>query len=112
MTILDNAVSMHQGHVLNFSDRTFAEFFDAELGVDIDHSRYHKFGSSKARGEQLALLIAAALVTATSARGWWRRLVPKTTRPATVPSRGPAGNDPAHDRRVRHRGRRGDPNGL
>jgi hypothetical protein len=49
MTVLDDALSMHQGYVLNFSDRTFAEFFDAELEVDIDHSRYGKFGSSKAK---------------------------------------------------------------
>jgi hypothetical protein len=71
MTILDNALSMHQGHVLNFSDRTFAEFFDAELGVDIDHSRYHKFGSSKARRLRCFVQIEKEPLVAKALRALW-----------------------------------------
>jgi hypothetical protein len=31
MRIIDDAFYMHGGYVLNFSDRTFAEFFEDEL---------------------------------------------------------------------------------
>ena len=39
---------MGTGYVLDFTDRTFAEFF-ARHGVDIHSSRYRKFGTSKAK---------------------------------------------------------------
>lgn len=35
------------GYVLDFSDRTFSEFFEDEFRVDIDDQVYHKRGSSK-----------------------------------------------------------------
>lgn len=34
-TILENALNMHNGYVLNFTDRTFSDFF-ATLGIDIN----------------------------------------------------------------------------
>ena len=39
MPILDEVFVMGDGFVLNFSNRTFAEFFREELEVDIDHRR-------------------------------------------------------------------------
>lgn len=39
---------MHEGYVLNFSDKTFSEFF-ALLGLDIDDDRYRANGTSKAK---------------------------------------------------------------
>ncbi|APV52285.1 hypothetical protein BWI17_04330 [Betaproteobacteria bacterium GR16-43] len=40
---------MGGGYVLDFSDRTFAEFFSDELSVDIDDPRYRGGGDSKAK---------------------------------------------------------------
>jgi len=37
------------GYVLNFSDRTFAQFFAEELNIDIDDSLYARNGGSKAK---------------------------------------------------------------
>jgi hypothetical protein len=71
MTVLDDALSMHQGYVLNFSDRTFAEFFDDELGVDIDHSRYRKFGSSKAKRLRCFVQIEKEPLVAKALRALW-----------------------------------------
>ncbi|MBV1711579.1 MAG: abortive infection family protein [Desulfomicrobium sp.] len=48
MKIIDDALAMGSGYVLNFSDRTFAEFFEDEFQIDIDDSKYHTRGTSKA----------------------------------------------------------------
>jgi hypothetical protein len=47
MRIIDEAFQADPGYVLNFSDRTFAEYFDDEFGIDIDESKYRAGGSSK-----------------------------------------------------------------
>jgi hypothetical protein len=46
---LEEIFSKHRGrgYVLNFSDCTFAEFFDAELGVDIDDPDRFRADSTK-----------------------------------------------------------------
>jgi hypothetical protein len=46
--LLDDAFGMHSGYVLDFSDRTMSEWFEDELGIDIDHERYRARGTSKA----------------------------------------------------------------
>lgn len=46
-TILENALNMHNGYVLNFTDRTFSDFF-ATLGIDINAEKYMANGTSKA----------------------------------------------------------------
>lgn len=45
---LEKLLDMGGGYVLNFSNRTFAEFFIEFVGRDIDLERYHVRGSSKA----------------------------------------------------------------
>lgn len=47
--ILDKVFGMEGGRVLDFSNRTFAEFFQDELGVDIYHPRWAVGGESKAK---------------------------------------------------------------
>jgi len=47
--IIDRVFAMEGGYVLNFSNRTFADFFNAELGVNIDDSRWALQGGSKAK---------------------------------------------------------------
>lgn len=48
---LDDIFDMGGGYVLNFSDRTFAQFFAEELNIDINDPLYARNGSSK--GERL-----------------------------------------------------------
>lgn len=45
---LEKLLDMGSGYVLNFSDRTYAEFF-LDYRVEIDASHYHTGGSSKAK---------------------------------------------------------------
>lgn len=49
MPLLDDLFGMHSGYVLNFNDRTFAQFFAEELNVDINDSVYLKNGTSKGK---------------------------------------------------------------
>jgi hypothetical protein len=46
--ILEDALGMGSGYVLNFSDRTFAEFFD-DQGITIYQPKYDVNGTSKAK---------------------------------------------------------------
>lgn len=47
--LLDEIFEMGGGYVLDFSNRTFSEFFVEELGVDIDNPCYAVDGGSKAK---------------------------------------------------------------
>jgi hypothetical protein len=47
--VLDDLFGMGSGYVLNFSDRTFAQFFAEELNVDIGAPSYSANGTSKAK---------------------------------------------------------------
>ena len=49
MRLIDDLFEMGGGYVLNFRNKTFAEFFDEELGINIDDSRYDVEGTSKAK---------------------------------------------------------------
>jgi hypothetical protein len=49
MRFLDEVFEMGGGYVLDFTDRTFREFFADELDIDIDDPTYSKDGTSKAR---------------------------------------------------------------
>ncbi len=49
MLFLDDVFDMGGGYVLNFSDRTFSEFFAEELNIDIEDPLYARNGSSKGK---------------------------------------------------------------
>lgn len=49
MMFLDDLFEMGSGYVLNFSDRTFTQFFAEELNIDIDDPAYARNGGSKAK---------------------------------------------------------------
>jgi len=49
MATLDQIFDMGGGYVLNFSDKTFAEFFAEELNVDINDDMYYAEGGSKGK---------------------------------------------------------------
>lgn len=68
--LLDYVFEMGGGYVLDFSNRTFSEFFVDELSIDIDNSRYCDNGTSKAKrlrsylrqsGKEDALRVLSAL---------------------------------------------------
>jgi hypothetical protein len=46
---LDSIFEMEGGYCLDFSDRTMAEFFEDELGIQIDQEKYSLNGHSKAK---------------------------------------------------------------
>ncbi|MBL4641631.1 MAG: restriction endonuclease [Verrucomicrobiales bacterium] len=48
MLIIDTLFQTEPGYILDFSNRTFAEFFAAELDIDIYDDRYATGGTSKA----------------------------------------------------------------
>jgi hypothetical protein len=45
--VIDEAFQSDPGYVLNFTDRTFAEYFDDEFKIDIDQPKYRANGTSK-----------------------------------------------------------------
>lgn len=47
--LIDDIFEMGGGYVLDFSNRTFSEFFYEELGVNIDDPRFEIDGTSKAK---------------------------------------------------------------
>ncbi len=49
MRFLDDLFQMGGGYVLDFSNATFAEFFDQEIGVNIDEPKYAAEGGSKGK---------------------------------------------------------------
>lgn len=49
MMFLEDIFEMGSGYVLNFSDRTFAQFFAEELNIDINDPTYAQTGGSKAK---------------------------------------------------------------
>lgn len=57
MMFLDDVFDMGGGYVLNFSDRTFAQFFAEELNIDIDDPLYARNGTSK--GKRLRCFLQA-----------------------------------------------------
>jgi hypothetical protein len=48
MRFIDEVFDMGSGYVLDFSNRTFAEFFEDEFGIDIFQQKYQGRGTSKA----------------------------------------------------------------
>ena len=49
MNLLDDVLLMGDGYVLSFSNRTFAEFFLEELGINIDDPKFSVMGGSKGK---------------------------------------------------------------
>lgn len=71
MRAIDNAFEMHSGYVLDFSDRTFAEYFDGEFGIDIADPKYASNGSSKAKRLRAFIELEASHLVAKVLRSLW-----------------------------------------
>ena len=70
---LDEAFNTGQGagYVLNFSDRTFAAYFDEEFGIDIDEECYRVNGGSKGKRLKTLLTIEDGITAAKVLRVIW-----------------------------------------
>ena len=71
MLFLDKLLEMESGYVLNFSDRTFANFFAEELNIDIDDPLYAQNGGSKGKRLRRFLQISQPGVSARALRKLW-----------------------------------------
>jgi hypothetical protein len=72
MRIFDDAFDMHGGYVLDFSDRTMAEFFEDEFGIEIYQEKYRFNGSSKAKHLRAFIETEDAYTVAKVARALWQ----------------------------------------
>lgn len=76
---VDNAF-ISSGYVLDFSDRTYSEWFEEELGVDIDDDRYRFKGASKGNRLRAFVEVEPPHVVARAMRALWnyRQTLPTT----------------------------------
>lgn len=63
---------MSSGYVLDFSNRSFSEFFSEEVGVDIDEPRFSDLGTSKANRLRRFFQIADSATIARALRAIWQ----------------------------------------
>src|SRR5262245_46057530 len=71
LRLLDDVFEMGGGYVLDFSNATFAAFFQDELGVDIDDVRYDAEGTSKAKRLRYYLRTASPEAAAKTIAALW-----------------------------------------
>jgi hypothetical protein len=71
MLFLDDLFEMGGGYVLKFSDRTLAEFFQLELGINIDDPVYAKNGGSKGKRLRYFLQISDVATVVRTLRALW-----------------------------------------
>lgn len=71
MMFLEKLLDMGGGYVLNFSDRTYAEFFADELNVDIDDPVYFANGGSKGKRMRTFIKISDGETVIRALRALW-----------------------------------------
>jgi hypothetical protein len=71
MRLIDDLFGMGGGYVIDFSDRTFAEFFSHELDIDIDHPQFSVEGTSKAKRLRYFLKISDSSTRVRVLRAMW-----------------------------------------
>src|SRR5437899_1727440 len=69
---LDESLGMGSGYVLDFSDKTMREFFEDELGVDLDQAKYREVGTSKAKRLRAFLQLESGAQGARVLRALWK----------------------------------------
>jgi hypothetical protein len=69
--VLDDAFEMHSGYVLDFYNRTLAEFFEDEFGIEIYDEKYSFKGTSKANRLRAFVEIEDPHVVAHVLRALW-----------------------------------------
>ena len=68
--VLEDALDMSSGYVLNFSDRTFSEFFD-DQGITIYQEKYGFNGTSKAKHMRAFIQVEDAFSVCRVLRELW-----------------------------------------
>ncbi|MEW5683932.1 MAG: abortive infection family protein [Pseudomonadota bacterium] len=71
MRFLAQALSFETGYVMDFSDRTFGDFFRDEVGVDIDEEHYAQGGGSKGKRLRYFLQKESPARVARALRALW-----------------------------------------
>ncbi|MGB9153907.1 MAG: restriction endonuclease [Alphaproteobacteria bacterium] len=71
MLFLEDLFEMGSGYVLNFSDRTFSEFFSSELNINIDDPIYSQNGGSKGKRLRAFLRTADKLTLVRTLQALW-----------------------------------------
>ena len=84
MRILDEVFEMGGGYVLDFSNRTFAEFFYDELDINIDDPRWDAEGTSKAKRLRFFIRSSEKQVVLKTLLALWdyRKQIYKLAKPA------------------------------
>ncbi|WP_336509793.1 restriction endonuclease [Stutzerimonas stutzeri] len=68
---LDVLFEMESGYVLDFTNKTFAEFFARDVGIEIEHPSFAKDGTSKARRLRCFLRLADAATARRALEALW-----------------------------------------
>ena len=84
MELIDDVFLMHSGYVLDFTNRTFSEFFLNEVGVNIDDDVYCFNGPSKAKRLRAFLQIGQRRAVAKALQALWEYRETKRRRSKTV----------------------------
>ena len=71
MRLFEDVFAMGGGYVLDFTNRTFAEFFKSELGINIDDQRYCLEGTSKGKRLRAFLQVDQEPIVARALRALW-----------------------------------------
>jgi hypothetical protein len=71
MRLIEDLFGMGGGYVLDFSNRTFADFFKDELDANIDDPRYDAEGTSKAKRLRLFLRTAESQIRIRTLLALW-----------------------------------------
>jgi len=71
MRLLDDLFGIPSGYVLDFSNRTFAEFFKHEVGIDIYASKYAYGSGSKGKRLRSFLDVEPEALVARALRSLW-----------------------------------------
>src|SRR5438045_7315301 len=71
MLFVDDLFEADPGYVMDFSNRTFANFFRRELNIDIYDARYEQNGTSKANRLRCYLQTADAEAAAAALKCLW-----------------------------------------
>jgi hypothetical protein len=71
LKLIDDLTGMPTGHVLNFTNQTFAEFFTDEVGVDIYDDAYKEASGSKGKRLRAFLRLAQPLAVAKLLAALW-----------------------------------------
>ena len=71
MRMVDSIFDMEGGYCLDFSDRTMAEFFEDELGIEIYQDKYSFNGTSKAKHVRAFIEIEDGLLVSNLLKKLW-----------------------------------------